>query len=376
MSKCEMRRARRGTAARVRGLLGGLLLAAAAGCPQSSDDSADGGFVDKEGNFSFGSATPLNLPESGEFTFSGAIGNESDVDVFSLGNLARGDRVRVDVRTTRGDLDPVASLFDADENVHSFSDDRAPDGTNLNPLIDTIVRGRDGEYFLAIVGFPDSSTTGEYSVTVEIERGVGAPDAVPQVVYLNWAGGRGVVIPNVGTFDLPVFDAADLGTIYAGQTAFIKDRVEAIIAARYAGFGLVLVSSDDFAEPSAPHSVVHFGGFDARAFGVSEQVDDLNADNSDVAIVFIDSFRGAFSVTPTTEQMALAIGNTAAHEIGHLLGLVHTKDCFDLMDASCGNSSLLSTQDLGRAPLDDSVFPIGFQDALQIVEWTIGLVGL
>jgi hypothetical protein len=346
------------------------------GCPQPVDDSTDGGFVDKEGNFSFGSATPIELPENGSFTFSGEIDGTNDVDVFSLGAFAPGDRIRIDVRTTSGDLDPVASLFDADENVHSFSDDRTPDGSNLNPLIETILRGRAGEYYLGIVAFPDSRTAGRYSVTVEVERGIGVPATSPQVVYLNWAGGRDVVIPHVGVYDLPVFDAADLGLQFSGQTAFIKDRVEEVIAQRYAGFGLVLVSSDDFAEPSAAHSVVHFGGFDARAFGVSEQVDDLNADQTDVAIVFIDSFRGAFASDPTPEQMALAIGNTAAHEIGHLLGLVHTKDCFDLMDATCSNSSLLQEQELGRAELADAVFPIGFQDALQVVGWTLGLVGL
>ena len=66
------------------------LLSLNSGCPQPS---SDGEFLDKEGNFSFDNATPLNLPDSGPFEFTGEISSSNDVDVFSLGGLAAGEKV-------------------------------------------------------------------------------------------------------------------------------------------------------------------------------------------------------------------------------------------------------------------------------------------
>jgi hypothetical protein len=74
--------------------------------------------------------------------------------------------------------------------------------------------------------------------------------------------------------------------------------------------------------------------------------------------------------------MAQAVGNTVAHELGHLLGLVHTADCEDLMDTSCGNDSILVPQHFGTALLDRSVFPLGLQNEAELLDWILGFVGL
>jgi hypothetical protein len=71
--------------------------------------------------------------------------------------------------------------------------------------------------------------------------------------------------------------------------------------------------------------------------------------------------------------MAEALGNTVAHEVGHLLGLVHTADCNDLMDTSCFNDRILSAQQFSTAPIDKSIFPFGYQPELEILSWLIGL---
>lgn len=332
--------------------------------------------LDKDGNFSFATATELDL-SSDSLRFRGRIEGDTDADLFSIGSLNAGDRLRIDVERLDGNLDAVAAVFDADENLLSYNDDRAADNSNRDPLIDFVLPG-DGsrEIIFGIVNFSGSGTSGNYEVLVTITRGEGAPDPRGQVVFLDYRGGTNIQIPQVGVFDLLPFDAADFGPTFRSRTAEIKDNIEAIVKDRYVEFNLLLLNSDDHPKPAVPHSTIYFGESDARAFAISEQIDTLNQDLEDDAIVFTESYRDAFSGTPTVAEISNAVGNTVAHEIGHLLGLVHTADCGELMDATCGNDRILSKQTFGTARLDTFVFPVGNQDALLLLEWVLGLAGL
>jgi len=344
------------------------------GCPFVPTDLGDPPF-DPSGNNTFATATLIDLGGDDRIEFTASISSAEDADIFNLGTLAPGDRLFVDVQAADDKLDPLAAVFDERQYMLAFNDDRTPDASNLNPLIDVTVHGPEGPYFLGVAPFPGSGTTGNYRVTVRVTRGVGLLDPEPQTVYLNWQGGQNIRIDNVGIFDIDRFDGADLGP-YEGRTEELKDGIQQVIADRYVGFNLVLLNSDDDAAPPERHSTIYFGGSNRSAFAISEQIDTFNAEPDDNAIIFTDGFRNAFSITPTLAQLATAIGNTAAHEIGHLLGLVHTKDCASLMDTTCGNDAILREQIFKLAPLDDSVFPIGLQNALELIEWAIGLAGL
>jgi hypothetical protein len=343
--------------------------------PNPDDGTDEVPTLDQNNNNSLDTAAALTLDRTGELRFTGSIDGATDIDMYGLGTLSPGDELFVDVQTISGNLDPVAAIFDRREDLVVFNDDRTPDGSNLNPQIDIVICGEQGPYYLGIIGYPGTGTAGQYEVVVQVQRGVGVPDPEPQIVFLNWRGGNNVGIPNVGIYDLPPFSATDVG-LPANQTAALKDRVQQIVEERYARFNLIVLNSDDDAEPSEPHSTVYFGGADFQAFAISEQIDTFNQDPSDKAIIFTRGFQGAFLVTPTFEQMAQALGNTVAHEVGHLMGLVHTADCNDLMDTSCSNDRILSPQAFSTAPLDDSVWPFGYQPATEILGWILGLVGL
>jgi len=355
-----------------------LLPVLCAGCPfPPRDQNKNSGppALDIDGNNTLATATALPLGSTGELVFRGAIDGPDDIDIFQLGVLSPGDGIFVDVQRLTGDLDPTAAIFDSREYLVAFNDDRRPDSSDLNPLIDIVLPGDEGAYYLGIIAYPGERTTGQYQATVRITRAVGLPAPQGQIVFLDWDGGHNIVIPNVGTYDLPPFSAVDVG-LPASMTAALKDRVQQIVEERYRGFDLLVLNSDDDTEPTTPHSTVYFGDSSAQAFAISEQIDTFNSDPSDKAIVYTRSYRSAFVSTPSFEEMAQALGNTVAHEVGHLLGLVHTADCDDLMDTTCANERILYPQQFSTAPLDSSVWPFGYQSAVEILSWVLGLIGL
>jgi hypothetical protein len=357
------------------------LVVCCCGCPTptqstGTSDANNPVALDKGGNNSISTATTLPLDSNGQISFTGTIDSATDIDVYALGDVKPGDRVYIDVHHTSGNLDAVAGLFDSRNYLIAFNDDRVPDGSNLDPLIGIVLPANEGNYYLGIVAYPSPPTTGNYEVTVQIQRNVGVPKPKEQTVFLNWAGGAHVVVPNVGQYDLKPFSAVDVG-LTATDTVPLKQGVEQVVKERYTGFDLVVLNSDDEPEPTTPHSTVYFGGADARAFAISEEIDTFNQNPSDKTIVFVQSYQGAFASTPTRNELIQAVGNTVAHEIGHLLGLVHTHDCDDLMDTSCFNDRLLTPQEYkSAAPLDSSVFPFGYQAAKEILTWLLGPVAM
>jgi hypothetical protein len=362
------------------------LLVLCCGCPLPSANNANSNnngatasnqiqTIDPGTNTSIGAAAPLDLGATDEIRFQSTIHSGSDIDVFQLGTLNPGDHVVADVRRQSGNLDAVAAVFDAASELIDINDDRKADGSDLDPLVDFVIRGAAGTYYLAVIDYPGSNSVGTYIADVRIERGVGVPAPENQVLFLDWGGGSNIVIPNVGAFNLPPFSASDVG-LSASSSQALKDRVGQIVKSRYSGFNITVLSSDHDPEPTTAHSTVYFGGRDSQAFAVSQAIDSYNQDHTDASIVFTGSYLAAFSHQPSFDEMANALGNTVAHEVGHLLGLVHTTDGSDLMDTSASNDRILQTQQFKTAALDDSVFPFGWQPARDLLTWTLGLVGM
>ena len=365
-----------------RGLVAGLLslplLLLCCGGPALTPASSSDGNTPSTANDPLSKAsTALRLAAGNDQKqFRGSLTSSGQVALFGLGMLSPGDHLIADIQRASGNLDPVAALFDSNDNIVAYNDDRSEDGSDLNPLIDIIMPNDtddSGEYYLGIIAYPGDSSAGDYQATVTVQRQAGTLTPHAQTVYLDWRGGSNITVKNVGVYTLLPFSATQVG-FPNDQSAALKSRVQAIVRERYTHFNMTVLSSDDGPPPATPHSTVYFGGRDAQAFAISEDIDTFNANPSDNSIVFTQGYLSAFVVQPTLEEMAQAIGNTVAHEIGHLLGLVHTADCQDLMDTTCYNERLLSAQQFGTAVLDTSIFPFGSQESPEILGWVLGLV--
>lgn len=200
-----------------------------------------------------------------------------------------------------------------------------------------------------------------FQITRKTNQAVPAP--AQQVLYINFAGGSDVSIHSRDGLSFPAFDAGLIGDEYDGFTPTMKSAIVDAVREDYASYNLVVYTSDDGPPPSGPYSTVHLGGYDARLLGLADSVDQYNSSQSDAAIVYVETF-GDFSVMQlTADEMGQMIGNVVSHEFGHLLGLFHTAVPADVMDTTGSAWDLAENQSFLRGELEESVFPMGYEDS-------------
>jgi len=382
--------AHRGGLNPIGGLVTLLVLVGSAGCGVSIDNIIppsgvlDGnvgvqGKPTGEPNGSFPQALEAVFDGSAIAHLQGTIEIIGDMDVYDIGPLARGDLLTVDADTPTSSLDVAVAIFDGQQRLVYYNDDRG--GTSIRALdsyIEWAVRHDSDIYYLAVShsGFASQSMfTGSYLVDVKIDGGAEVPGLVGQVLMLDFNGGT-INSPALGRITLGTFDAVDISPIYAGETDVIKETIRATFEQNFAHFDVTILTTDDPPPPSGTEfSVVYFGGFNAEAFGLAEDVDAYNADYCDDAIIFTESFEPRlFSADPTPIEMGIAIGNIGSHEAGHLLGLNHVDDDRALMDDASAADAFLDDQEFMEAPLSVDIMPIGTQDAVLLLEETVGPV--
>ena len=330
--------------------------------------SEDSDFTGQAGT-SFDTASALIIPDDETFTVNGTL---DEAAVFDIGAVAVGDRIRVTAAAANGStLDPVLALFDEDRELFTINDDIDLTTGNLNSAVDEVVTEASDQMFVAIAKFFLDNSGGAYVATIRITRGAGVPARPTQTLLLNFSGGP-ATIENEGTFNLDPFDAGDIDNAYDGETTFIRNTIIDVMEENFARFGVTIVSSTD--NPSlvpGTFSTLHFGAFSSTKFGVADQVDIGNLDRCDDGIIFTEGFDNPFALQPTPRGIATAIGNVAAHEAGHLLGLHHVADVSALMDNTGSASTLLADQNFKSAPLSPSIFSFGNQNSVKLLNRVI-----
>lgn len=324
--------------------------------------------VENETNDQFDLATLAN-PSAGRVRLSGSIETLDDVDVYDVGSVQRGDRIIISTNTG-GSLDATAAVFDQDQNLLYANDDRSW-RIDTRPYIDFIVRANSSVCYVVIAATEGSPGTGTYSLQVRIDPDHAVPAPREQVVVLDFDGANGATVGNL-RMDVPAFDAADIDPSFAGETDEVINAIEDTIREDYAGYDVEIYSTAEGNLPGGPYTTVYMGSYNPGLLGLADYVDYYNEDLTQEAIVFIETFALFMPYQPTAEEMGLVIANVASHELGHLLGLNHTADATEIMDTTATAPQMLFDQDFHQAPLNDDVFPIGYQDADELLASTVG----
>jgi hypothetical protein len=339
------------------------------GTPKMAESEPNGTFESANALVSANKSASLAVRE---VVATGSISTRNDIDIFDLGPLKVGDEVFVDVNREDGNLDGAIAIFDAEGRLVFENDDEDSSRNQVDPIGRLTIRRESPRFYLSISHTTISTLLGSYEMLVSITPGVGNAEPRSQVVLLDFDGGE-VDIRMLGTISAGPFDAADISRVYDGQTQELKKILVNRIRESYADFDITFVTTDDGALPEVPFTRVLFGGFSDIAFGVADSVDLYNLDRCDDGVIFTEVFAPfSFGFIPSLEEVAIAIGNVAAHEMGHLLGLHHTTDPTELMDEQSPPDSLLIPQSFHEAPLARSVFAIGSQDASLLLEEILG----
>jgi hypothetical protein len=365
-------------------LLGGLIFAGFLGSPGCGTDitaSDNGGplptlslsnssaeiptHVESGNNHILELAQLVDVTESAQ-AIQGQINGANDVDVYDLGPVVTGDRILVDVAVA-STLQGAVALFDATGSTLLVNDHRNVYLGRQGPFVDVVIRRESQSCLVAFAATPGFDSPGDYELTASMEPSTPLPPIRPDVFILDFEGGRNVRIGNRPAISVPAFDAANISPDFSELTDALIAHVVARVRRDFDGYNVTILSTSEGATDDETVSRVHFGTYDPALLGVADGVDEYNAVQAQHAIVFSDTFDAFNTLHPTVAQMGQALANVASHEIGHLLGLVHTKDTTDIMDVTASLRQLMDEQFFGRAPIYSQVFPLGHQDSAQLL---------
>jgi hypothetical protein len=326
-----------------------------------------------EGGLWFDPAAGLLWPKDAART--GALADASDVSTFpidlpggdayelvDLGPSVAGDHWTFFLQSASMTDDAIViALFDGDLVLQSRS------RITARNMLQHVLRHNTQQLYAGL----QSSRAARFAL-VAARRQVAVPAPQGQIVWLNFSGAAGLRINTQPAVSFGPFEARAVDPAYAGQSELMMAEITRTLRDLYSGFDVTILSSAETPEPGAPHSTIHFGGYDSAYLGVGETIDRYNANPADQAIVYTQSFARYATMALTAEEMARMIGNTAGHELGHLLGLVHTRGSDNVMDDTRTAWELAAESFVAPAPLAETVFPVGVEDATAVLAETVG----
>lgn len=335
--------------------------------------------VDLDAEDTYYEAKPNHLFELAEFVeitdeprvIRGRISDANDVDVYDLGPVFSGDRVVVTMAPDDS-LDGAIAAFDETGTALLVNDHRNVYLGLVEPFVDVVIRRESSAFFVAVSTTPGYDSPGEYALVASRESPVDPPPPRGDEVLLVFDGGGQVKVGSRAPVDVPVFDAAGISPAYAGMTEELIEEIVHRVREDYTGLDVTILSTSEGDVFESGMTRIFFGTYDAALLGVAEGVDEFNATRSQEAIVFTDTFSAFMRLDPPMERMAQSVANVASHEIGHLLGMVHTGDPSGIMDVTASLGELMVDQSFARSPIYTAVFPLGLQDAVQYLLDAVG----
>ena len=210
---------------------------------------------------------------------------------------------------------------------------------NANSLIDNNVDSQEAEDGDSV----SSASSGSSSSIINYQSSI----INSQVVYLDFDGADNITYNgpvSVGPFDVPAFTRPELvdDIVAIVQAAFSSAGLQTGVSSSLRSAGLqtgvdfgagmhagletsATIRVTTTRPTSGPYTTVTIGGNDSvfaaygDFYGLAEQVDVGNLDQSDNALVFSEDILAARK----SGDAAQAIADTIIHEVGHLLGMSH-----------------------------------------------------
>lgn len=340
------------------------------GCTQPTADTTDTGLVSLVAGITESNpadaTTQSSDPPRTPSTLSGSITTAGDYQLFELGGGLFGDNWTItDTSAQFGGHSFLVALFDANYELL-----RREVLTSSRPL-EHILRADAQALYLGVTPTYNGSG-GDFRFTISRRGGAAVPAPQLQAVWLNFGGATDVRVHSRAGISFPAFNATMVGGAYADATAIVKAGIVAAMREDYAAFNVQILSSDDGPPPEGPYAVLHFGGSDARLLGLADNVDQYNANPWQVAMIYVEGFADFAVMNLTPEEMGQMVGNVASHELGHLLGLYHTRVPADLMDTTGTAWDLAADQAFSVADLERTVFPFGRENCPRRLAETVG----
>jgi hypothetical protein len=320
----------------------------------------------------FGVAITLPVEPGVQTVVAGAITAPDEVVTYQIGAIQPGDLISVEVNAQDRGFDAAVAVFDAELNVIHLNDDRNYYARITDAAVQFTARQASAECYVVVSGSVRSDSTGAYQLHMTRIPGETASVPQPQVVYLVFNGEKNVSVGGRTGINVPAFDGSQIDPVFAIDTYALRELTIERIRADYAAYDVIILSSSEQSRPREPHTTLYFGSYSPTLLGLADSVDTFNTNPVQRAIVFVDTFTVFMSQAPSVEEMADALANVASHEIGHLIGLHHTKDPGAIMDTSATLRQMLRPQTFMRAPLNGDTFPVGFQDSPRTLLANVG----
>ena len=346
-------------------------------------------FNDGNSNFTFDDATQAPTPvawvanEARPDEQDQEIIAPDDVDVYDLGVLPAFTRLDLALDTTLigSDLEAKAAVFNSAGDlvgtimfggeVEGITDIGVLDlgvtleGSVLTPAADNYYLAVSGLANLPMFGWTMDDFLGTYAGLYDLvvtQTAEPPPVFGTQWVYVNFNGGVADYLPEA--LDDPRVDPQQ-EALRAQTFGFRSIELNEIIDAAMARIQEIYANFNNIRFTTVRPVGVEYStlfisnniGPEIGLLGLAEAIDTDNSNHSDDAVVFGGEYAYYFHAnlgnTPT--EVGIALGNTGAHELGHILGLNHVQNNFSVGGGTwiLDNDDPASYSEIGTDWVDD-----------------------